>query len=141
MPASRAPTYLGLTLGMPQVALPGQSEQSENARRVAAMGVAIDFSNRARPRNIADAITQVYADAAMAQRARDVAKALRPDLVGDTAHPPYDRRWHLPAARGMTSRVMLAWEGGAGRGHISTLRSIAQALDGLAICDAAINDM
>lgn len=41
----------------------------------------------------------------------------------------------------MTSRVMLAWEGGAGRGHISTLRSVAQALDGLAICDAAINNM
>ena len=41
----------------------------------------------------------------------------------------------------MTSRVMLAWEGGAGRGHISTLRSIAQALVGLAICDAAVNNM
>ncbi|KRA56053.1 hypothetical protein ASD80_01940 [Devosia sp. Root635] len=36
---------------------------------------------------------------------------------------------------------MLAWEGGAGRGHISTLRSIARALDGLAICDAAVNNM
>lgn len=41
----------------------------------------------------------------------------------------------------MTSRVLLAWEGGAGRGHISTLRSIARALDGVAICDAAVNTM
>jgi hypothetical protein len=41
----------------------------------------------------------------------------------------------------MTPRVLLAWEGGAGRGHISTLRTIARALDGLAICDAAVNNM
>lgn len=41
----------------------------------------------------------------------------------------------------MTCRVLLAWEGGAGRGHISTLRSIARALEGIAICDAAVNDM
>ena len=36
---------------------------------------------------------------------------------------------------------MLAWEGGAGRGHISTLRTIARALDGVAVCDAAVNSM
>lgn len=41
----------------------------------------------------------------------------------------------------MTRRVMLAWEGGAGRGHISTLRTIARALDGIAVCDAAVNSM
>lgn len=41
----------------------------------------------------------------------------------------------------MTTRVLLAWEGGAGRGHISTMRSIARALDGVAICDAAVNTM
>lgn len=41
----------------------------------------------------------------------------------------------------MTPRVLLAWEGGAGRGHVSTLRTIAQALKGMAICDAALNNM
>ena len=41
----------------------------------------------------------------------------------------------------MTTRVLLAWEGGAGRGHISTMRAIARALDGVAICDAAVNSM
>jgi len=41
----------------------------------------------------------------------------------------------------MTRRVLLAWEGGAGRGHISALRNIARAFDGLAICDAAVNSM
>lgn len=39
----------------------------------------------------------------------------------------------------MTQRVLLAWEGGAGRGHISTLRNIALALQGQATCDAAVN--
>lgn len=41
----------------------------------------------------------------------------------------------------MMPRVLLAWEGGAGRGHISTMRSIARALQGAAICDAAVNSM
>jgi UDP:flavonoid glycosyltransferase YjiC (YdhE family) len=41
----------------------------------------------------------------------------------------------------VTPRVLLAWEGGAGRGHISTMRTVARALDGVAICDAAVNSM
>lgn len=35
-------------------------------------------------------------------------------------------------------RVLLAWEGGAGRGHVMTLRDIAEALGADAICDAAL---
>lgn len=35
-------------------------------------------------------------------------------------------------------RVLLAWEGGAGRGHVVTLRVIAEALGAAAICDAAL---
>lgn len=35
-------------------------------------------------------------------------------------------------------RVLLAWEGGAGRGHVVTLRLIAEALGDDAICDAAL---
>lgn len=41
----------------------------------------------------------------------------------------------------MTPRVLLAWEGGAGRGHISTMRTIARSLQGVAVCDAAVNSM
>jgi hypothetical protein len=35
-------------------------------------------------------------------------------------------------------RILLAWEGGAGRGHVMTLRDIAEALGAEAICDAAL---
>jgi len=35
-------------------------------------------------------------------------------------------------------RVLLAWEGGAGRGHVVTLKVIAQALGDDVICDAAL---
>jgi len=38
-------------------------------------------------------------------------------------------------------RVMLAWEGGAGRGHVVTLSRVARALAGLASCDAALGWM
>lgn len=41
----------------------------------------------------------------------------------------------------MSLRVLLACEGGAGRGHVSTLRSIARAYEGVAICDAALNHL
>ncbi len=36
---------------------------------------------------------------------------------------------------------MLAWEAGAGRGHVVTLARVARALDGLAVCDAALGWM
>ncbi|MBO9589339.1 hypothetical protein [Devosia sp.] len=36
------------------------------------------------------------------------------------------------------TRILLAWEGGAGRGHVVTLRDIAEALGADAICDAAL---
>jgi len=36
---------------------------------------------------------------------------------------------------------MLAWEGGAGRGHVVTLARVARALSGLAPCDAALGWM
>lgn len=35
-------------------------------------------------------------------------------------------------------RILLAWEGGAGRGHVVTLKVIAEALGDEAICDAAL---
>ncbi|PXA97452.1 hypothetical protein DMC47_14115 [Nostoc sp. 3335mG] len=38
----------------------------------------------------------------------------------------------------MPPRVLLAWEGGAGRGHVVTLKVIAEALGTAAICDAAL---
>ncbi len=38
----------------------------------------------------------------------------------------------------MAPRVLLAWEGGAGRGHVVTLKVIAEALGTAAICDAAL---
>jgi len=38
----------------------------------------------------------------------------------------------------MAPRVLLAWEGGAGRGHVVTLKVIAEALGAAAICDAAL---
>jgi len=36
------------------------------------------------------------------------------------------------------TRVLLAWEAGAGRGHVVTLSRVARALAGLAECDAAL---
>jgi hypothetical protein len=39
------------------------------------------------------------------------------------------------------TRVLLAWEGGAGRGHVVTLARVARALDGIAECDAALGWM
>lgn len=39
------------------------------------------------------------------------------------------------------NRVMLAWEGGAGRGHVVTLARVARALSGLVPCDAALGWM
>ena len=78
-------TCLGLALGLPQVALPNHSEQVANAIRVEAMGSLLRLD---RPRcdgaAIAAAIRRVYADTGMARRARELAQALRPDLVGDT---------------------------------------------------------
>lgn len=78
-------TCLGLALGLPQIALPCQSEQAANAVRVEAMGSLVRF---AQPRNdaaaIAAAISRVYADSSMAHRARELAQSLRPALVGDT---------------------------------------------------------
>lgn len=38
-------------------------------------------------------------------------------------------------------RVLLAWEGGAGRGHLTTLKTVALALGEQVICDAALCDM
>ena len=38
-------------------------------------------------------------------------------------------------------RVLLAWEAGAGRGHVVTLARVARALEGLAVCDAALGWM
>lgn len=38
-------------------------------------------------------------------------------------------------------RVLLAWEAGAGRGHVVTLARVARALQGLATCDAALGWM
>lgn len=35
-------------------------------------------------------------------------------------------------------RVLLAWEGGAGRGHVATLKTIAEALNDEVFCDAAL---
>lgn len=35
-------------------------------------------------------------------------------------------------------RVLLAWEGGAGRGHLATLKLVAEALHDEAFCDAAL---
>lgn len=79
-------TCLGLSLGLPQLALPCQSEQAENARRVEALGVARRFDRpRHDPAAIAAAITRLHADATMGQRAREVSRSLRPLLVGDTA--------------------------------------------------------
>lgn len=39
------------------------------------------------------------------------------------------------------TRVMLAWEAGAGRGHVVTLARVARALQGVAECDAALGWM
>lgn len=39
------------------------------------------------------------------------------------------------------TRVMLAWEAGAGRGHVVTLARVARALHGIAPCDAALGWM
>ncbi|MCB2067744.1 MAG: hypothetical protein KDE15_14015 [Erythrobacter sp.] len=39
------------------------------------------------------------------------------------------------------SRVMLAWEGGAGRGHVVTLARVARSLAGVVACDAALGWM
>lgn len=39
------------------------------------------------------------------------------------------------------TRVMLAWEAGAGRGHVVTLARVARALQGMAECDAALGWM
>lgn len=39
------------------------------------------------------------------------------------------------------TRVMLAWEAGAGRGHVVTLARVARALSGIADCDAALGWM
>lgn len=78
-------TCLGLGLGLPQVALPCQSEQSANARCIEAMGAGLCFEQpRTDPAAIAAAIEEVYADRAMAGRARDLARTLRPSLLGDT---------------------------------------------------------
>lgn len=78
-------TCLGLALGLPQVALPGHSEQLANAGRIAAMGALVQL---VRPRDdhraIAATIQQAYADASMARRASDLSQQLRADLVGDT---------------------------------------------------------
>lgn len=41
----------------------------------------------------------------------------------------------------MTKRALLAWESGAGRGHVSALRSFAQALAPAFVCDAALCKM
>ena len=38
-------------------------------------------------------------------------------------------------------RVLLAWEAGAGRGHVVTLARVARALQGIALCDAALGWM
>lgn len=38
-------------------------------------------------------------------------------------------------------RVLLAWEAGAGRGHVVTLARVARALHGVAVCDAALGWM
>ena len=38
-------------------------------------------------------------------------------------------------------RVLLAWEAGAGRGHVVTLARVAMALRGVAVCDAALGWM
>ena len=38
-------------------------------------------------------------------------------------------------------RILLAWEAGAGRGHVVTLARVARALEGMAICDAALGWM
>ncbi|MCL6249599.1 hypothetical protein M3P36_00855 [Altererythrobacter sp. KTW20L] len=38
-------------------------------------------------------------------------------------------------------RILLAWEAGAGRGHVVTLARIARALEGLAVCDASLGWM
>lgn len=38
-------------------------------------------------------------------------------------------------------RVLLAWEAGAGRGHVVTLARAARALQGIALCDAALGWM
>jgi hypothetical protein len=38
-------------------------------------------------------------------------------------------------------RILLAWEAGAGRGHVVTLARVARALEGLAVCDAALGWM
>ncbi|KRA56054.1 glycosyltransferase [Devosia sp. Root635] len=79
-------TCLGLALGLPQVALPCQSEQSANAACVEAMGTLVSFDQ---PRRDAAAITgairRVYADTHMARHARELAQSLRPVLLGDTA--------------------------------------------------------
>ncbi len=39
------------------------------------------------------------------------------------------------------TRVLLAWEAGAGRGHVVTLSRVARALEGMAECDAALGWM
>jgi hypothetical protein len=39
------------------------------------------------------------------------------------------------------TRVLLAWEAGAGRGHVVTLTRVARALEGIAECDAALGWM
>lgn len=39
------------------------------------------------------------------------------------------------------TRVLLAWEAGAGRGHVVTLARVARALQGMAPCDAALGWM
>ena len=76
---------IGLSLGLPHVALPCQSEQTANARCLADMGVGITFEQpRSDAPAIAAAIRQVYADDAMARQARDLSRSLRPVLVGDT---------------------------------------------------------
>lgn len=79
-------TSLGLALGLPQVALPRQSEQLANARCVEAMGTLASFPQPRRDSAaIAAAVARVYADADMARRAVALAHDLRGDLVGDTA--------------------------------------------------------
>lgn len=42
---------------------------------------------------------------------------------------------------GMSPRILLAWEGGAGRGHVVTLGRVARAMAGVAQCDAALGWM
>lgn len=75
---------LGLALGLPQVAFPCMSEQSENARRIEALCTLKHFAlPRTDVPELVHTIRGAYHDTTLCAEAKELSSLLRPVLLGD----------------------------------------------------------